>query len=162
MKKPVIDRTKLPEVMEIIEEANSLMTEKDCESDEAAKKELEEMQNRLREITGNHQIIIRDFWHYDAATDLKTVAEGALMSPPEKENITDEQMKEIVVNILKHGEAELDWWLKYLELNTGLVNLSDYIFYPDSVGLDRNSSLEQIADKIITDRKNIHQQIVHL
>ncbi len=51
MKKPFIDRTKLPEVMEIIEEANSLMTEKDCEGDEAAKKELEKMQDRLREIT---------------------------------------------------------------------------------------------------------------
>ena len=38
MKKPIINRTKLPEVMEIIEEANSLMTEKDCESDEAAKR----------------------------------------------------------------------------------------------------------------------------
>ncbi len=97
-----------------------------------------------------------------SATDLKTVAECELMSPPEKEDITDGQIKEIVVNILKHGEAELDWWLKYLELNTGLVNLSDYIFYPDLVGLDRNSSLEQIADKIITDRKNIHQQIVYL
>lgn len=153
MKTPVIDNAKLSEVMEIIKDADLLMTEKDCESDKAAKKELEELQNKLWEITGNHHIKIRDFWHYDEATNLETAAKGALMSPPEKEDITDEQIKEIVLSILKHDEAELKWWLQFLKINTGLENLSDYIFYPNLIGLDRNSSLEQIAEKIIVDRK---------
>ena len=152
MKQPIIDKAKLAEVKKIICDADSLMTEKDCENDKAAKKELEELQNKLREITGNQQIIIRDFWHYDEATDLETVAKGALMSPPEKEDLTDEQIKEIVLNILHHDEAETDWWLKFLKVNTGLENLTDYIFYPDLIGLDGNASLEQIADKIIEDR----------
>ena len=49
-------------------------------------------------------------------------------------------------------EADMDYWLKFLEVNTGLENLSDYIFYPDLVGMERSSSLEQIADRIIADR----------
>lgn len=83
---------------------------------------------------------------------LDTVARGALLNPPKKEDVTNEQIKEIVVNILTHDEAEMDWWLQFLKINTGLANLTDYIFYPDSVGLGREASLEQIADKIIEDR----------
>lgn len=153
MKKPVIDKEKLPEVMQIICDADSLMTEKDCENDKAAKAELEELQDKLRELTRNQHLMIRDFWHYDEAASLKTVAKGALLGLPEKEDVTEEEIKEIVLNILHHDEAEMDWWLKYLEVNTGLANLSDYIFYPDLIGLDRNASLEQIVDKMIKDMK---------
>lgn len=153
MKKPIIDETKLPEVKKILSDANSLMTEKDCENDAIYKKELEALQDRLREVTGNAQIRIRDYWRYDAAVSDETAARGALMSPPEKEELTDGQIREIVVNILNHEEAEMDWWLDYLRVNTGLDNLTDYIFYPDLVGIDREASLEQIADKIIEDRK---------
>ncbi len=74
------------------------------------------------------------------------------MPEPEKEDLSDAQIKEIVVNILKHSEAEMTWWLDYLEVNTGLDNISDYIFYPDLLGMDMQASLEEIADKIIEDR----------
>ena len=37
--------------------------------------------------------------------------------------------------------AELDWRLNYLRINTGLENLTDYIFYPDFFGLDRQATL---------------------
>ena len=153
MKKPIIDETKLPEVKKIISDANSLMTEKDCENDAIYRKEWEALQDRLREVTGNAQIKIRDYWRYDEAVSDETAARGALMSPPEKEDLTNEQIKEIVVHILEHVEAEMDWWLDCLRVNTGLDNLTDYIFYPDVVGLDREASLDQIADKIIEDRK---------
>ena len=77
------------------------------------------------------------------------------MSPPMKSNLSNEQLKEIVLHILKFGEGERDWWLKYLEINTGLDNLTDYIFYPDLIGLDFDATLEQIADKN-RDRKQQH------
>lgn len=67
--------------------------------------------------------------------------------------MTELQIKEIVTNILEHDEAEMGWWLNYLKVNTGLDNLIDYIFYPDFVGLNQQDTLEQIADKIIADRK---------
>ena len=81
------------------------------------------------------------------------MARKALMAPPSKSNVTNEEIKEIVSGILKHSEAEMDWWLEYLKINTGLVSLTDCIFYPNLVGLDLQATLEQIADKIIADRK---------
>lgn len=75
------------------------------------------------------------------------------MVPPSKDDLTNAQIKEIVLNILSLREDEMDWWLKYLKINTGLDNLTDYLFYPDLVGLDPQATLEQIADKIIADRK---------
>lgn len=148
-----IDETKLPEIMDIIEKAASLMEEKDCEGDHKAKKELEQLQKKLREISGNSGIEIRNFREYWGYTDVETVARKALMMPPVREHVTDDEIKEIVLNILKHSEAEMDWWLQYLEINTGLSNLSDYIFYPNLVGLDGQAELDEIADKIIADSR---------
>lgn len=153
MKKISIDETKLPAVMEIIDKAAVLMEEKDCDSDEEAKKELEQLQKNLREITGNKKIEMNNFQAYWSYTDLETVAYKALMPSPLKTDLTNEQLKEIVLHIMDFGEAEMEWWVEYLEINTGLDNLTDYIFAPDLIGLDLHATLEQIADKIITDRK---------
>ena len=84
---------------------------------------------------------------------METMARKALLPPPFKEYLTDGQIQQIVLDILKHKEAEMDWWLAYLKINTGLVNLTDYIFYPNLVGLDSQATLAQIADKIVADRK---------
>lgn len=153
MKHFSIDETKLPAVMETIEKAAALMEAKDCDCDKEAKKELARLQKSLRDMTGNKKIAIRDFQAYWSYMDLETAARRALMAPPLKSNAADEQIKEIVLHLLDYGEAEMDWWLEYLEINTGLDNLTDYIFYPDLIGLDPEASLEQIADKIIADRK---------
>lgn len=153
MQKPIIDETKLSETMRIIEKAAEFMAENDCENDKKAQEILEKLQQDLRIITKNSKLEIRDYQRYWSATDLETVAKGALMPVPIKEDLTDVQIKEIVVNILKHDETEMNWWFHYLKVNTGLDNITDYIFYPDIVGMDCNSSLEQIADKIIADKQ---------
>lgn len=153
MKKIVIDESKLPEVMDIIEDAAELMDKRDYNSDAAVRSKLEEYQKRLIAVTGNDKLEIEAFREYWGWTSLETVARKALMPPPEKTEVTDEQIKEIVTNITSLEEEETDWYLEFLKINTGLDNLSDYIFYPDLVGLDRNAVLEQIADKIIADRK---------
>ena len=152
MKNIRIDEAKIEEAMEIIEKAASLMEEQDCENDLDAKMELARLQNRLRDLSGNKRLEIKDFQRYWSYTSLETMARKALMAPPARSNMSDEQIKEIVLGILKHGEAEMDWWLEYLKINTGLANLTDYIFYPNLVGLDMQATLEQIADKIIADR----------
>ena len=152
MKKVPIDEVKIPMAMEIIEKVASLMAERDCVQDQKAREELAELQDRLRELARNQRLQIIDFQRYWSYTSLETMARKALMAPPSKDNVSDEQIKEIVLGILKHEEAEMDWWLEYLKVNTGLVNLTDYIFYPNLVGLDMQATLEQIADKIITDR----------
>ncbi len=152
MNKVSIDEAKIPMAMEIIEKAASLMAERDCMQDQKAREELAGLQDRLRELSGNQRLQITDFQRYWSYTSLETMARKALMAPPSKYNVSDEQIKEIVLGILKHEEAEMDWWLEYLKVNTGLVNLTDYIFYPNLVGLDMQATLEQIADKIIADR----------
>lgn len=153
MKEISIDETKLPAVMEMIKKAAEIMSEKDCANDEAAKQDLESLQQKLRKITGNKQIRIKDFQRYWSAIDLETVAREALMVPPSKDDLTNAQIREIVLNIFSFNEDEMDWWLKYLKINTGLDNLTDYIFYPNRIGLDPQAALEQIANKIIADRK---------
>lgn len=153
MKEISIDETKLPAVMEMIKKAAEIMSEKDNANDEAAKQELESLQQKLRKITGNKQIRIKDFQRYWSAMDLETVAREALMVPPSKDDLTNAQIREIVLNIFSFNEDEMDWWLKYLKINTGLDNLTDYIFYPNRIGLDPQAALEQIANKIIADRK---------
>ncbi len=165
MEKPFIDKTKLPEVMDIIGQAASLMEEKDCNNDDKAKKELSVFQKRLGDITGNKEINITDFREYWGYTSLEEIAYSALMPPPPRKKLNDSQILEIILNILPDNngdetsskaitsEAEMDYWIKYLTVNTGLENLSDYIFYPDLAGLGRDASIREIADKIIADRK---------
>lgn len=153
MKIPSIDELKLEEVKEIIDKAACLIEVRDCDEDEEAREELENLRVRLKEVTGNEKVEVSDFQFYWSYTDLETVALEALYTPPEKMDVTDDQIREIVLDILKCNEAEMDYWCKFLKINTGLRNITDYIFYPDKVGLNGEASLEEIADKIITDRK---------
>lgn len=104
-----IDETKIPAVKEIIKKATELMEERDCGSDRDAKRNLLEYQRELREITGNKKLQIKEFQRYWSYTNLETMARKALMAPPLKNELTDAQIKEIVLNILNHNEAEMDW-----------------------------------------------------
>lgn len=152
MKTPYIDESKLPKVMEIIDKAACLMEEKDCDNDTEAMQELSDLQAQLEDITGNNSIKVTDFKRYWSYINLEEIAREALILPPVKESLQDGQVREIVLNILSHdSEAEMDYWIEYLTVNTGLEDLSDYIFYPDTKGLDSDASLEQIASKIISD-----------
>ena len=161
MKTPKIDVSKIPEVKELIERAASVMAEKAGSDNPAVKQELEDLQNKLREITGNKKLKITEFQRYWAYSNLETMAKKALMLPPEKCDMTDDQIREIVLNVFdddylkSHGEAAVDYWLDFLEINTGLEYLSDYIFYPDMMGVDNNATLEQIADRIIADMNSL-------
>ncbi len=162
MKAPEIDDSKMSEVMELIEKAASVMEENQDLEDPAVKRELKGLQRELREITGNKKLKISKFQKYWSYTSLETAAKMALRLPPQKCDVTDEQIKNIVETVFSESyiknnaniEADMDYWLEFLKVNTGLENLSDYIFYPDLVGMERSSSLEQIADRIIADKNN--------
>jgi len=41
-----------------------------------------------------------------------------------------------------------------LELETGISNISDYIFYPDAAGLNRDADEPEIIAKILEDRNS--------
>lgn len=133
----------------MIEEASSLLAEKE---EEKTKQTLASLEQELRSLTGNPDIEINSFQDCWEVTDLTTMAKGVLYGVVPKETVSDEQIKEIVLHILDYDEAEMEYWIKYLKVNTGLKNLSDYIFYPTFFELDNHASLQEIADTIIADR----------
>ena len=155
MKSPEIDETKLPKAMEIISQAAELMEEHHCNFEygtDEDKKTLSGLQDQLRELTGNTALNITEFNGYWGWCSLEEAARAALTPKPQKSKVSNEEIREIVVNILK-DPAKTDYWINFLKVNTGLDDVSDYIFYPDEVGLDPNASLGEIAEKIISDRK---------
>lgn len=117
-KKTEIDETKLPKVMELIEWAVSLMEEKDCKTDKEAKKELADLQDILREITGNKKLKLETYRYYQSYASLETVAGQAMLLPPRKSNLTDVQLAEIIRSIytVKFREAEMDYFLEVLRV----------------------------------------------
>lgn len=156
MQKPSIDESKLHKVMEIIDKAACLMEEKDCSNDAEAMQELSGLQKQLEEITGNNSINVKDSRRYWSYTSLEETAKKFLMLPHAKENLSDGEIREIVLNILSHeSESEMDYWIEFLTVNTGLPDLSDYIFYPDMKGLNGDATLSEIADKIISDMDHL-------
>lgn len=72
-----------------------------------------------------------------------------------KKGMSDEEIAEVVRNICNaaYPGSKMDYWLKVLEKETGLEDISDYIFWPDEVGLELNASEEEIIERIFKDRK---------
>lgn len=159
MNLPEIDETKLPEVMELIDKAANLIEQKDCKADKSAKHELEDLQKRLRDITGNKKTKISNYQAYWAYTDLETAARTALLHKPQKSNLTDEKLETMIRTIMKVDfkqdiEATINYFFEVLKVETGLDNITDYIYYPQFVGLEAEASEEEIIKKIIADKKS--------
>lgn len=155
-----IDEAKLEEVKKIIDAAASIMLEADCDNDKQACKELEVLQDKLRELTGKDSIDIKSFREYWECVDLETIARSTLNPEPKKEQISDEHIRKIVKGIynVEFSESDTDYWLQYLEINTGLPNVSDYIFYPELVGMEGDPSMEEVVEKIISDSKELSKK----
>lgn len=154
MNTPEIDKAKLKEAMEIIDRAAFLIDEKDYEEDEEVKNELTILDKHLKELSGNDEVSVYDFQEYWDYDNLETVAEHALMPKAEKQGMSDKEIEEVVRNIYNaaYPPAQTDYWLKVLEKETRLENISDYIFWPNEIGLDLHASEEEIINKIFEDR----------
>lgn len=132
---------KLERVMEIIRRADEMM------QSEGVTEAVKALEKELAEITGRQQNI-EDYRNYSEVTSLQEIAKSALMPVPQKEDhISEDKIREVVLTFLKKSESKQGYWLKWLKINTGCG--SDYIFYPESVGLPGDASMEQIAEKII-------------
>lgn len=151
MKTPEIDRSKLDEVKELIDRACDLMeTGADKQSPE-----LRETEERLHKLTNRHGLDVKKFREYLGWTSLDNLAETLLMPKPEKSGMSVEEIAEVVTKIcsVKYSESETDYQLKRLKLETGLDNITDYIFNPNEVGLDMRADTSEIIAKILEDRK---------
>ena len=118
---------KLKAVMDIVDEI--------AESNDEVR--INELESKLREITGRTDINASDCFEYWGWTNLEDLAKTFLMPLPIKNGLNDEQLAEIITKICEcqYSESETDYQINALEKETGLDNVSDYIFYPDTVGL---------------------------
>ncbi len=135
---------KLKQVREIIEKiANS--------RDEA---EIKELEAGLRGITGRADISASDCFEYWSYTGLTDLAMTFLLPEPVKKGLDDDRLAEIIENIwfARYSCSETHYQLKVLKIETGLSNISDYIYYPDTVGLDPDAGVWTIIEKILEDR----------
>lgn len=152
MEIPKIDETKLPLVKKIIEEINHFIIDENCDQDCT---KIQELAKQLRKTVGNENLNIDPFLYYSSYTTLEDVAMMALMPIPKKTGLSDKEIEELIYKIanIEFGEATTDYFLKVLKLETGLNNITDYIFNPDQIGMDLNASTEEIIKKILDDKK---------
>ena len=148
-----IDESKLSETMDIIDRIAEIF---ETGANEDYDNEFQELQVRLRALTGKSDINISSFAEYWSWTSLEELARSVLMPTPEKQGLSDEEIAEIVTDICECGysDSELAYYLELLKLETGLVDISNYIFYPNMVGLDYGADTEDIIEKILLDKKN--------
>lgn len=69
--------------------------------------------------------------------------------------LSNDEIRDIAFKIYEamYDEEETDYYLELLQKETGLLNFSDYIFWPDEVGLDLNAEFPEIIAKIFEDMK---------
>lgn len=142
-----VNEKKLKETMELIDQIVDAM--------EMGDESLPKLEKKLREITQKPDIQAEDCTEYWSWTTLEDLAHRFLAPKPVKQNLSDEQLGEIIKKIchVEYSEWEIDYQIEVLEVETGLDNVSDYIYYPDLVGMDRNASEDEIIAKILADRK---------
>ena len=147
------------EVRKIVERLAEIFDEEDMEQ-EAISSEIKALGDRLFEITGKTIDECRYFEQYWTYTSLDTVVDKILMPKIEKKGMSDEELTELIKQFCDEldnptiSEAEMDRFMERIELESGLSNVTDYFFYPQLVGLERNPGVEAITKKILEDRKN--------
>ena len=67
----------------------------------------------------------------------------------------EKRLTEIIEKICRceYSESETDYQLKILEQETGLCNISDYIFWPNLAGMRLDADISEITAKILADKK---------
>ena len=85
---------------------------------------------------------------------MEELAKSFLLPTPQAQGLSDEELAIIVEKIanVEYSESEMDYQLDVLEKETGLINVSDYIFYPNLIGLELNADVQEIIAKILADR----------
>lgn len=157
MKKPIFDETKLPLVMAIIDRMAILFEETDYNNDQIIKNELTTLEKQLQEITGKTLDQLPSFHAYWSYTTLVNIAKSTLLPDPKRVGFSDAELSEIITMICEvdQDEAETDYWLQVLKVETGLNNITDYIYYPDQFGLPLDASYEMLIAKILENRLSL-------
>ena len=136
---------KLKKVMELIEEVANSHDEN----------QIKKWVTELREITGNPDINAIDCMDYWSWTSLEDLGLTFLIPAPVRQGLDDEQLADIIKKLYnaEYSQSETDHQINVLKKETGISNISDYIYWPDQVGLERNADESEIIAKILSDKK---------
>ena len=146
------------EVGEIIDRLAVIFDEEDVDSPDI-QSEIERLGERLKELTGK---TIEECWYFEqywSYTSLDDIVDRVLMPEYEPIKLSDEELREKLEKLVDGlntfiKESELDRMILELEIDTGLDNVSDYLFYPELIeGLGKNADAETKIRKILEDRK---------
>ena len=110
-------------------------------------------------MTGKTIDECRYFEQYWSYTSLDDIVDRVLMPEYEAIKLSDEELREKLEKLVDGlntfiKESELDRMIMELEIDTGLDNVSDYLFWPELIdGLGKNADAETKIKKILEDRK---------
>lgn len=164
--KTKIDETKLPEAMRIIDRAASIMEECDYDTDPKAKEELIALQNELRELTGKENYDIEEANEYWSYTSLETKAAEALMQEPFRVGLPEEALRELITEIFRSGalekEALIDFWTDFLEIETGIDEIMDYLFTENDKGKIAYAPVDEVMERIRKEKALAEENVILL
>ena len=145
------------EIGEIIDRLATIFDEEDVNNSDI-RKETGNLEKRLKELTGKTIEECEPFRQYWSYTSLEDVVDRILMPPVKNEGLSDNELREKLENffngIATMKPSKLDRAIEELELETGIDNVSDYIFWPELIeGLGKNPGKEAIIKKILDDSK---------
>lgn len=147
-----IDGTKLPEAMRIIERAANIMEGCSYDTDPKAKEELLALQTELRELTGKADYDIEEVHAYWSYTSLEAKAAQALMQEPSRAGLPEEALRELITELFRSGDLEkealLDFWTDFLEMETGIDGVMDYLFTQNGKGETVYAPVDSVIARI--------------
>lgn len=147
-----IDETKLQETMRIIDRAASIMEGWNDDTAPKAEEELAALQNELRELTGKKNYDIEEVKEYWSYTSLEAKATEALMQEPFRAGLPEEALRELITEIFRSGDLEkealLDFWTEFLEMETGIEEVMDYLFIENDKGEIVYAPIDQVMERI--------------
>ncbi|MBR1528637.1 MAG: hypothetical protein IJ642_04975 [Oscillospiraceae bacterium] len=117
---PEISQEKFSELSNLIEQIN--------QADHP-----EEFEAQLQILTGKPGLSVSEVLEYWGYTSLEDLVSSLLMPEPEKQNLSDSELAEIITAVYecRYSQAEMDYLLQVLRIETGWQDISDLIFYPE-------------------------------
>lgn len=161
---PLINERVLPDVEELIEgiaeslekerwyfnDNNDVIFEDEKVTDEINGKVL-----KLKELTKKNIEIIQfnAYWSYSSIEDI--AIELLFPEPPYIRDLSVDDITELLEEFTNRDQIEIvheKYYIDLLEKSLRLVNISDYIYFPELKGI--SSEPREIAKKMIADSKN--------
>lgn len=110
------------------------------------------MQKELRELTGKETYDMEEVKEHWSYTNLETKATEALIQKPFRAGLSEEALKELITEIFRSGalekEALLDFWTDFLEIETGIDEVMDYLFIENDKGEIVYAPVDKVMERI--------------